>query len=251
METILQGLLEVGGVTAAMVLDAGGRVVGHRGRAVYDRATCEQVGATLVKAIESIQLQQKDWDSITAQYADGKILLRKLGSGPAGRRHVLAVLAEPTLNASFATVAIRVAANKLNAALEGSAHLGASATPSDPAASSAQPAAPPAAAESRPVLASSGLSWSKTPGLGGSSVAAVSGVTVSDAASSAFLTRCSKELARHVGPMSKVYVQEAVRRVSADAPFSLALQGALLADLAGQIEDPADRAQFRKTLEKT
>jgi predicted regulator of Ras-like GTPase activity (Roadblock/LC7/MglB family) len=249
METILQGVLEVGGVTAAMVLDAGGRIVGHRGRAVYDRATCEQVGGTLVKAIESIQLQQEDWESITAQYADGKILLRKLGAAAAGRRHVLAVLAEPTLNASFATVAIRVAANKLNAALEaGPAHLGASQVPGGPAGSVAQPVPQPA--ESKPVLASSGLSWSKTPGLGGSSVAAVSGVTVSDAASSAFLTRCSKELARHVGPMSKVYVQEAVRRVSADAPFSLALQGALVADLAGQIEDAADRAQFRKALEK-
>jgi hypothetical protein len=59
-----------------------------------------------------------------------------------------------------------------------------------------------------------------------------------------------KELARHVGPMSKVYVQEAVRRVAPDAPFSLARAKELRDDLAGQIDDPRGRAQFCKALEK-
>jgi hypothetical protein len=266
METILQGLMELAGVTAAVVLDGSGRLVAHRGRAVFDRATCEQAGGTLLKAIESLQLQQEDWDSVTAQYADGKILLRRLAAaGGAGRRHVLAVVADPTLNASFATVAIRVAANKLSAAIErGAADPATSAPPpapvAPPAAASAGAALPPhSPADSPPVLAYTGLSWSKgssvAPGaasssLGGSASGAVSGVMVADAASSALLTRVTKELARHVGPMAKVYVQEAVRRVSPEAPFSLASKGALLADLAGQIEDPADRSQFKKALEK-
>jgi hypothetical protein len=259
METILEGVVEVGGVTAAMVLDGNGRVVAHRGRAVHDRATCEQVGGRITKAIESIALQQEDWETITAQFTDGKLLVRKLGATGAARRNVLAVVADSSLNASFATVAIRVAANKLRVALESApptlSRTTASAPPAPPSApAAAAPAAPEprpqvAAAASQPALAKAGLSWS-TSSIGGSSVAGVSGVAVADAASSAFLTRCTKELARHVGPMSKVYVQEAVRRVAPDAPFSLARAKDLRDDLAGQIEDSRGRAQFLKAVEK-
>jgi hypothetical protein len=66
----------------------------------------------------------------------------------------------------------------------------------------------------------------------------------------AFLTACAKELARQVGPIAKVFVQEAVQRVSPEAPFSLALSAALVDDLASQIEDPDDRNQFRAALAK-
>jgi len=66
------------------------------------------------------------------------------------------------------------------------------------------------------------------------------------------VSRCAKALARHVGPMAKVYVQEALRRVSPDAPFTLAHARQLVDDVATQIEDPKDRAQFRSAaLEKS
>jgi hypothetical protein len=243
METILQSILDVAGVSAAVVFDAAGRLVCHRGHSVYDRGLCEQLSGTLVKAVDTIQLQQEDWDSILAQYADGKLLLRNLGAG-GGSAHVLAVIADATLNPSFATVAIRVAANKLRKALEG----GSASQPGASAASGSSPppaAISPAPADSRPVLANTGVSWSKA----GSSVG-LSRITVADPASGAFLSRCAKELAQHVGPMAKVYVEEAVRRVSPDAPFSLAAAGRLLEDLSGQIEDGDDRAQFRKALAK-
>jgi hypothetical protein len=242
METILQGLLELQGVSAAMVLDPGGRVMGHRGRAMHDRALCEQVSGNLVKAIETVQLQQEDWESIGAQFSDGRLLLRNLGGG-AAQGHVLAVIADVTLNPSFATVALRVAANKLRRVLAG-APAGSS------AASSVAAAVPAAGSQPLPsdskVLSSTGLTWSKA----ASSSAAVSRVTAADPASMAFLTRCAKELARHVGPISKVFVQEAVQRVSPEAPFSLAMAAALLDDLTGQIEDPEDRLQFRAALAK-
>lgn len=242
METILQGLLELQGVSAAMVLDPGGRVMGHRGRAMHDRALCEQVSGNLVKAIETVQLQQEDWEAIGAQFSDGRLLLRNLGAG-AAQGHVLAVIADVTLNASFATVALRVAANKLRRVLAG-APAGSS------AASSVAAAAPAAGSQPLPsdskVLSSTGLTWSKA----ASSSAAVSRVTAADPASMAFLTRCAKELARHVGPISKVFVQEAVQRISPEAPFSLAMAAALLDDLTGQIEDPQDRLQFRAALAK-
>jgi hypothetical protein len=69
-------------------------------------------------------------------------------------------------------------------------------------------------------------------------------VMVADPASSSYLSRCARELARYLGPMAKVFVEEAVRRVTPDAPFALAHSRALAEDLAGQIEDAGERAQF-------
>jgi hypothetical protein len=260
METILQAILDVTGVSAALFFDGAGRLVCHRGHAIYDRALCEQLSSTLVKTIDTVELQQEDWETISARYADGKLLLRKVVAGAAGR-HVLAVVADTTLNASFATVAIRVAANKLRKALGGggaSSMLAGTAPPSasqvpPPLPSGSSPLPPgssphlPAGSrpgDSGPVLASSGLSWSQASSVG------LSRVAVADPASSAFLSRAAKGLARHVGPMAKVYVEESVRRVSPEAPFSLALGAKLLEDLAAQIEDPDDRESFRKAFAK-
>lgn len=259
MDTILQGLMELAGVRASMVLDGSGQLVAHRGHSVYDRSVCEQVGSTITRAIESIQLQQEDWETITAQFADGRILVRRVTARTDGPKLVLAVVADSTLNPSFATVALRVAANKVRGMIEGGSS-------QPPAVSSSQPFGPPGAsssvltpADSRPNLANTGLSWSKSGSNVGSgsqagaasSAGAISGVAVADPASSAFLSRCAKELARHVGPISKVYVQEAARRVSPDAPFSLAVARQLVDDLSNQIEDSKDRAHFRKAaLEK-
>jgi len=251
MDQILDGILEVSGVSAALVVNGAGALVAHRGKAVYDRALCEQLGGKLAKVVDAIQLQQEDWDAIAAQYSDGKLLLRNLGAAD-GQGHVLAIVADATLNASFATVAIRVAANKLKKALSGqpvgSSILSQSAVA--PRTSGVQPVAPPplpvaAAPHDSSVLANSGVSWSRSP-----SSINLSRVQAADPASAAFLSRCAKELARHVGPMSKVYVEEGVRRVSGDQPFAMAHAPKLMDDLSGQIEDPDDRALFRKAIQK-
>jgi predicted regulator of Ras-like GTPase activity (Roadblock/LC7/MglB family) len=242
MEAILQSILDVAGVSASLVFDGAGRLVAHRGHAVYDQALCEQISLVLVKAVDTVQLQQSDWDSMTAQYSDGKLLLRNLGEAN-GQSHVLAVIADATLNPSFATVAMRVAANKLKRALAGGSASGLSDTgPGGPPGSSPGAVSPGAGAP--PKLSSSGLTWSAA------ASGALSRVNVADPASGAFLTRCVKELARHVGPMAKVFVEEAARRVSPEAPFSMAASARLVDDLGGQIEDQADRLAFMKALAK-
>lgn len=243
MEAILQSLMELSGVTAALAFDAGGRLLGHRGHAVYDEGLCAQVSGALAKALDAVQLQQEDWETVAAQYADGKIVLRRVLA--ADRASVLAVVADGSLNVSFATVALRVAAGKLKRLLEGgaassSAGLGSSAAAARPGPGSSQPSP----ADSRPNLANSGLSWSKISNVG------LSRVAVADPASGAFLARCAKELASYVGPIAKVYVEEAVRRVVPDAPFAMAQARPLVEDLAAQVEDPDDRAAFQKALAK-
>jgi predicted regulator of Ras-like GTPase activity (Roadblock/LC7/MglB family) len=251
MDAILQTLMDLGGVTATMVFDSGGQLLGHRGHSIYDRALCEQVSAALVRAIDAVQLQQEDWETISAQYQDGKLILRKVGA-VGGRTQVLAVVADASLNPSFATVAIRVAAGKLKKLLEGG---GVSASsPGLPVSSSSllgsQPptAQSPLPSDSRPVLANSGLSWSKTSGAGSS--VGLSKIQVADANAGAFLGKCAKALAQHVGPIAKVYVEEAVRRVSPEAAFTMGMAAPLVEDLASQIEDADDRKQFKAAVAK-
>jgi len=249
MDAILQTLMDLGGVTAAMVFDSTGQLIGHRGHSIYDRSLCEQVSGALVRAIDAVQLQQEDWETVTAQFQDGRLLLRKVGA-TGGRTQILAVVADGSLNTSFATVAIRVAAGKLRKLFEGgsasspgggsspglgsSSHLGGS----SPASQSGP------LSDSRPVLANSGLSWSKTSNIG------LSRVQVADAAAGAFLSRCTKALANAVGPIAKVYVEEAVRRVALEAPFAMSMAVPLLEDLANQIEDVDDRKLFKAAIAK-
>src|SRR5512142_1451644 len=158
MEVILQSLMDLGGVTAALVFDSTGQLLGHRGHAVYDQPLCAQVSAALAKALDAVQLQQEDWETVTAQYADGKIVLRKVVA--AQQTNVLAVVADPSLNASFATVALRVAAGKLKRFLEGGPGSSSVVGPSGSSVSGSRPGpgqSQSSPADSRPNLANSGL----------------------------------------------------------------------------------------------
>jgi predicted regulator of Ras-like GTPase activity (Roadblock/LC7/MglB family) len=210
MNSVLSALHEVPGVTATMVFDGSGRLALHKGHAMYDRALCEHVCGVLVKAIDAVQLEQEDWDAITAQFADGKILLHNLGSA-----HSLAVVTDAALSPTFSTVAMRVAVNKLKKGVEKGTLTGITPVSQPGVTPLAQPAARPSAGPE----------------------------------AAAFLTRCVKELARYVGPMSKVYVKEAVGRVCAGAPFTMAAAERLIEDLAQQI-DLGDRGALRAALVK-
>jgi hypothetical protein len=251
METILQGLLDMAGVNAAVLFDGAGRLLAHRGRSVYDRALCEQVGGPLARAIDSLQLQHEDWESASAQFADGTLLLRRLDTTSAGPC-VLALVADATLNPAFATVAIRVSSNKLKRALDGGGSSSAVGTGQGSSVGSLPSYAPapgvggsqaaPPGGGSRPTLASSGLSWSRT----GSGA-----VMAADQAAASYLSTCAHELARHVGPMAKIFVEEAVRKVCTELPFSLAASRALADELASRIEDEGDRQAFLSSLKKS
>ncbi len=248
MEAILRGILDVGGVSATLVADGSGRLACHVGRAIYDREVCEQLSALLVKTVDTVQIEQPDWDSIAAQYVDGKVLVRNLGE-IAGQTYILAVVGEQTLSASFATVAIRVATIKLKKALAGGAssvssvvETGISAAAAPGVGAHAPAASSTTLAESKE-LSSSGLSWSKP-----SSSLSGSDVAVADSASSDFLSRCIRELARHVGPISKVYVLEAIRRIAPDAPFAMTMRNKLVQELAARVREKG-RARFLKAME--
>jgi predicted regulator of Ras-like GTPase activity (Roadblock/LC7/MglB family) len=253
LESILQGLREVEGVQGAMVVDPGASVVAHRAHGIYDLPVLQQVARSVVNSIDSVQLIQDDWDMLTAHFGDGKLLLRSLRTGGGKpRRYILAVIADATLNSAFLGVALRVAASKLLVELEStSTASGSQVTPVPVASASHVSGRIPVVEQSRPEVARSGISWSGVSsgtGSGSSSGSGVGGsdIAVADSASSTYLSACTKALAASVGPMAKVFVKEAVRRVCGERPFSRADGPALVAQLAAGIDDSDDRASFQR-----
>jgi predicted regulator of Ras-like GTPase activity (Roadblock/LC7/MglB family) len=245
LESILQGLREVEGVQGAIIVDSGAALVAHRAHSIYDLGALQQVARAVVSSIDSVQLIQDDWDMLTAHFGDGKLLLRSLRTaGGKPRRYILAVIADATLNTAFLGVALRVAASKLLVELEsGPGPAAGSQVSSVPVASSSHVSGRiPLAEQSRPDVARSGISWSGTSGSG----VGASDVAVADTASSSYLSACTKALAASVGPMAKVFVKEAVRRVCGERPFSRADGPALIAQLSATIDDSDDRASFQR-----
>jgi hypothetical protein len=195
---------------------------------VYDKSLLDQVSQTLVKAVDSLQIQQSEWESMVAQFDEGKLLLRNLKS------HVLALIADNSINLSFANVAMRVGESKMRKILEQGGGAAAASASS-------------LAASSGPSISDSGMSWSGTASAG---LASSSAVPVTDEASSNFLTRCVKALAQAVGPMAKVFVKESVRKVCAGNAFSLKDAPQLLAELQKHFDDPNEYVKFKKMVAK-
>jgi predicted regulator of Ras-like GTPase activity (Roadblock/LC7/MglB family) len=244
LEPILQSLREVEGVQGAMVVDHTAAVIAHRAHAIYDFSVLQQVARSVVTSVDSVQLIQDDWDTLTASYGEGKVLLRSLRTSATARprRYILTVIADATLNVAFLGVALRVAAAKLVAELE-AAPAGSQVGPTSSALASGSTGRSSTIDVARPELAKTGLTWS---GVGTGSGVGSSDVGVVDTASSAFLSAATKELAASVGPMAKVFVKEAVRKVCGERPFSRTDAAAVLAYLATAIEDADDRAVFQR-----
>lgn len=268
MNTILKGLRELEGVHGALISDGAGQLIAFQAVPIYDAELLGSVSRAAVRAIESVRLLQEDWEQINTQFTEGRLLIRNLGTpgSRTGTGYTLAVIADHRLNASFATITIRVAVQKLRAMIESGQPLAAmaamqSAPVSAIGSSTLQPqdrsggvvasqaigagtGGIPRAAE----VASSGLSWS---GFGNGSGLSSSGVAVTDANSSHFLTACTKALARSAGPMAKVFVKDAVKRVCPDRPFSRDYAAQLIAELVKGISDPLEAAQFRAAATKS
>src|SRR5262249_2914148 len=86
---------------------------GHRAHAVYDHNLLQEVGRTVMNAIDSLRLVHQDWELVSAAFSEGKLLIRNLNAARPGQAAALAVVADARLNPSFAGVAIRVPASRL------------------------------------------------------------------------------------------------------------------------------------------
>ena len=121
LDAILLGLRQLDGVHGALVIDSAAAVIAHRAHAIYDAPVLQHLARSAIKAVESMQLVDDDWDLVTARFDDGMLLLRSVRLAQTGRRprrYVLAVIADATLNLAMVGTAMRVAAGKLQAELE-------------------------------------------------------------------------------------------------------------------------------------
>jgi predicted regulator of Ras-like GTPase activity (Roadblock/LC7/MglB family) len=282
MKRILQAVHAVDGVQGTLVLEGNGQLLAYQAHALYDLELLEKVSQTIVSTVDSVQLLREDWETLSVNYYDGTLIIRiiKPGGAATGRTVVLALIADNRLNPSFAGVAMRVAATKLKNLLESpnsAADLASSSTnlsgsnpntggshashsgvhpnlggsqPMGVAMPSAGGNTPPPVPQGnvsaiRTDMASSGLSWS---GLGSSGRSSATDVAVADAESSAFLTVATKTLGASVGPMAKVFVKEAVRRLCPDRTFSRTHWEALIAELRKHIGDNDEASEFQKKM---
>jgi len=246
MDAIVQGIQELAGVRATLVFDMAGQLLCYRSDAGRDLSYLSRVSHTLVRVVESVGALHQDWNSVTAQFTGGQLLLRRLDAADNSRFAVLAIVTDTKLNGSLNDSVLGVAVGRLRAALE--AHVAALRDDqrAQGAGSSAavRPAEALGAVVAQPPIepAGSKLNWTgfSPTNMGASSVA------IADEASGLFLSRCTKALALCVGPMAKVFVKEVVRRLCPTQPFSMAESAALLDQIEVHIEDSEERAEFRK-----
>jgi hypothetical protein len=86
MQTILKGLRDLDGVNGTFVSDAGGALLAYNAEPIYDASLLEQVSRSIASAIDSVKLLHEDWETITAQFSDGRLVIRSI---PAARNRVL------------------------------------------------------------------------------------------------------------------------------------------------------------------
>ncbi len=216
MEDIFDNLVELEGVRGAFLFDRKGRFEGGKVHQIYDQSILSNAIGPIMNAIDSMSVQYGDLANLSVHFSEGKLVLRRVG-----KWHILAVIADATINSAFANIAINVAEKKLSAAIE----KGELPKPSPVTATTTQaPVAP-------------------VPGSmqGGARQAASQ-----NQATREFLDRCTKALAQSVGPIAKLFVQEASNRFSAgltrsDIPAFLEL-------LEQKIDSAVDKQKFRQML---
>jgi predicted regulator of Ras-like GTPase activity (Roadblock/LC7/MglB family) len=259
MDGILQSIRSVDGVQGSLVLNSSGKVVAYHAHAVYDGDLMAKVGQMIMSTVDSVRLLHEDWETLSASFSDGSILLRNIRAegGGASRSAILGIIGDSRLNHSFAGVAMRVAATKLKSLLESPEGLGGTnpaalagmQTPR-PVANDALNGSSVAAQANTPTpqpagdLASSGLTWSGV----GSSTKGSNEVQAADTESSAFLAVLTKNLSAIVGPMAKIFVKESLRVLCPNRTFGRPRWEALVQEVSKQISNPGDAAQFQKAM---
>jgi predicted regulator of Ras-like GTPase activity (Roadblock/LC7/MglB family) len=119
LEPILQELRDIDGVRGALIVDRAAGVLAYRAHASYAPPVLQQIARAIGSATDSVQGLEDDWESLTAEFGAGKLVLRNLRTASAqSRRCVLAVVADSTRDVGFLGVALRIAASRLILVLE-------------------------------------------------------------------------------------------------------------------------------------
>jgi hypothetical protein len=117
MDAVLLSLLAVEGVTAIVVADRTGQVLASRAKADFDAVAIDEVGRTAMASLDSVENLYPDWESVTARFAEGQIILRHLGTAgaPSAAAKTLAVVADKRFQGLAAQAALTKAVAELKA----------------------------------------------------------------------------------------------------------------------------------------
>lgn len=254
MNKVLKTLYNVDGVRSATLLNSSGEVISHQSHSIYDTEVLNSASRFLIQALESFELQNEEWEEFNAEFEDGWVIVRRF------KKAFLLIVTEDNIKLNFVSVAIRIAAKKINKILDDGLDLSAgsgldssdnnSVEISHSTLSQAQKVipshknVPPQSGMSASALSSSGLNWS---GLGTSQIGQ-SMISVSNQDSSTFLTKCTDQLKKSMGPIARVIVKKAVRRISRGEPFSQKHFSLLLEELIQEIPKKSAQDEFRKVM---
>lgn len=260
MENILQGVLGQTGVQAAFAFSSEGVLLGCTGHPPFDGAIIEPAAQLVAESLDSVELLHPGWSSTQIEFRDGMLLVQRVGAETdSGEAILLGVVADPNLNRRFTTVAIRVVANKLKRFFE-SPPAGAPSAPatagltSDLGLSRLSAASPVDPIPSLPTRASAGRGMGERSGevsiggLSGGPATWSSGGSVqlefAEPSTRSRVDQLTRELARYVGPIAKLFTREVVYEVTAGQVVEASHVTAIHEGLAHRIEKPEDRALF-------
>lgn len=116
MDALLQALRAAPGVIAAVVCDRTGHVLASRASATLGASSIDEVGRAVMASLRVVKDLQPHWESVTACFSGGQLLIYKLASQPDApfAERSLAVVTDP----EFEGAASRAALDKTVAELK-------------------------------------------------------------------------------------------------------------------------------------
>jgi hypothetical protein len=117
MDALLQALRATPGVIAAVVCDRTGQVVASQAAATFEASSVDEVGRTVMASLRVVKNLRPDWESVTAYFSGGQLLICRLASHPSAPfvEKSLAVVAGPEFDNAAARAALAKTVEELKA----------------------------------------------------------------------------------------------------------------------------------------
>lgn len=108
MQSVLEQVNGVPEVIGSLVCAADGRLLGHLFPPIFDADTAERTAAVIASAPLPLRASSGEGGIVDLRFRDGRVIMRQLEGG------TLLVLCTVSVNLSLLTIALNVAATKLN-----------------------------------------------------------------------------------------------------------------------------------------
>ena len=111
IDLILEDVLDVEGVTGAIVTDAGGKILAARMPSIYDYDTLGKMSKRLIKTLTNIRIQGIRFEEMVYYFSDVRLIVRNL------RRGFLVIMSLPIISVPLLHVATNAARKRITGIL--------------------------------------------------------------------------------------------------------------------------------------